>query len=101
MGTFFKDNEYTVLSSNIGEGYIEALVWSTGRATILWDGRNHIDINIVASQHLDSDNARHFVNNFKEHFPDMKIIYNEDIPRGIGRVITSRTNASKPYFSTA
>jgi spermidine synthase len=101
MGTSFKDNEYTVLSSNIGEGYIEALVWSTGRATILWDGRNHIDINIVASQHLDSDNARHFVNNFKEHFPDMKIIYNEDIPRGIGRVITSRTNASKPYFSTA
>ena len=93
--------EYKVLRSNIGEGYLEAIIWSAGRATILWDGRNHIDINIAAIKNVDSHIVKHFTKNFNQQAPDMKVIYYEEIPRGIGRVVTSQTSPREPFFSTA
>lgn len=70
----------------IGDGSINALLWNGGNAIVLWDGRNHVDINIF-TQGDGTDVADQFSTVFTEAIPRLATRLRDDQPRGFGRVV--------------
>eukprot|EP00797_Seminavis_robusta_P035388 Sro875_g214440.1 Polyamine aminopropyltransferase (834) ;mRNA; r:37576-40077 len=69
-----------------GEGCVVVGYWPGGSATILWDGRDHIDANLFTF----NENLRQ-ANDFKENLlariSGWKSVLRDQQPRGVGRII--------------
>lgn len=70
----------------IGDGSINALLWNGGNAVVLWDGRNHVDINIF-TRGDGSDVADQFSAVFTASIPRLGTRLRDEQPRGFGRVV--------------
>ncbi len=71
---------------NIAEGALFISFWSSGSASILWDGRRHIDINLFTyTESVEA--ADEFLREFIEQIPLFSTVLRDDHPRGYGRVV--------------
>ena len=76
--------------STIGEGCVIAALWSGGTCVALWDGRDHIDLNIFTF--IESEEfANDFASFFKTHLAyTLETALRDVQPRGYGRVVNFR-----------
>jgi len=72
--------------SDLGEGSVIALKFSNLNVVVLWDGREHVDINVFT---LDQDEEEHkkFLEQFLNEIPCLKLVLHDTQPRGIGSVV--------------
>ena len=72
--------------NKLGEGSLLLVFWNGGSASVLWDGRNHIDINLFT--YVESaQTAINFVRNFMDKLPFLKVALRDEQPRGFGRIV--------------
>jgi S-adenosylmethionine/arginine decarboxylase-like enzyme len=76
--------------NNIGEGCVIAALWSGGTCVALWDGRDHIDLNIFTF--IESEEfANDFASVFKTYLAyTLETALRDVQPRGYGRVVNFR-----------
>ncbi|KAL7546765.1 hypothetical protein ACHAWF_010098 [Thalassiosira exigua] len=69
-----------------GDGYLLGAFWPGGSIVVLWDGRNHVDINLFTYQQ-DKKKADEFDNTFRMG-SGLKTVLRDEQPRGIGKVVS-------------
>ena len=58
---------------------------------LLWDGRAHVDVNMLT--HAGSEDAHNmFVSRFMESIPSLQRTLTDTQPRGIGRVVNFKND---------
>jgi len=70
----------------VGDGCLLVACWSGGNVNILWDGRQHIDINLFTYAE-DFDTSKKFESIFTSHIPKLTTKLRDEQPRGTGRVV--------------
>ena len=84
-----KGEESFTKHNSEGDGFVVVYFWTEGSVVALWNGRNHIDINIFLSEHGTSENViAAFESNFSSNFSGVKTVLRDDHPRGVGRVVS-------------
>jgi spermidine synthase/S-adenosylmethionine/arginine decarboxylase-like enzyme len=85
--------------TDVGDGAVLVSVFSQGSAVLVWDGRQHFDVNLFSA------NDRHeladsFASSFV-HFSskNLKVALRDDFPRGLGRVVNFRSDIGKSKLS--
>merc|ERR1712161_146328 len=69
----------------VGDGCLLVACWSGGNV-ILWDGRQHIDINLFTYAE-DFDTSKKFEGIFTSYIPKLTTKLRDEQPRGTGRVV--------------
>merc|ERR1712150_92316 len=70
-----------------GDGCVLFAFWEGGSCIVVWDGRNHIDLNLFTFQES-KEFAKKFVLTFtKRKLRGFKKKLHDEQPRGIGRVV--------------
>lgn len=89
----------------VGEGCVVSAMWQGGNVVLLWDGRNHVDLNIYMSTE-NSTLAEEFVGEFNRQFKkSFDTVLRDQHPRGIGRVVNfksdiyNQTNEERPHWA--
>lgn len=77
----FTMDKYT----DVGDGAVIVTYFKEGTAIFLWDGRNHIDINLFSSDQ-EEDRANLFAERFKD-LSNLSMYLRDDQPRGVGKVM--------------
>ena len=62
--------------------------WEGGSVAVLWDGKEHVDINLFAYKE-DIEIGNTFSTNFRNVLP-LSIMLRDEEPRGAGRVVSYR-----------
>ena len=82
----------------VGDGCVVSQLWSDGNVVLLWDGRNHVDINLFT---LGGESVSE---KFQEHFlarvASLKTMLRDQFPRGIGRVVNYPRPKGDPHWMT-
>jgi len=74
--------------SDVGDGCVVVAFWSGGKAVVVWDGRNHIDINLSILAESNEFAAK-FDQHFMKQLPfKMKTVLRDIQSRGYGRVVS-------------
>jgi len=86
--------------TNLGEGYLLVALWPGGRVIVLWDGTDHVDINIT-TQAVNESVAEKFKNRFLTVIPSMSVVLQDIQPRGVGRVVNllKDTKLGTPHWA--
>jgi spermidine synthase len=73
--------------SGVGDGGVLVAVSSQANAVVLWDGREHIDINLFMREESNSK-AKNFITGFVSYTRNQMVVsLRDDQPRGIGGVV--------------
>jgi hypothetical protein len=91
----FTHTKSTVFTE-VGDGVVIVSISKEGSAVLVWDGRDHVDVNLfnrVDRQEL----ADAFSNSFV-HFANknLKVALRDDYPRGTGRVVNFYRDITVP-----
>jgi len=73
--------------SDLGEGIVLTTSWSEGSIVVLWDGRNHVDINIFAFEGYEKE-CKNFEKNIVSGMSSLKVVLRDEQPRGTGQVVS-------------
>jgi len=73
--------------SNLGDGSVMIALWTGGRAIVLWDGRDHIDVNLCSPTDNGKRKQNKFIEDFKRLIPSLSIALQDFLPRGYGKVV--------------
>mmetsp|Transcript_11539 Transcript_11539/g.13218 ORF Transcript_11539/g.13218 Transcript_11539/m.13218 type:complete len:1224 (+) Transcript_11539:116-3787(+) len=76
----------------VGDGGLVAALWSGGNCMILWNGRDHIDLNLFSyteSQEMEDEFVLHFRTFFRM---TLSVALRDTFPRGYGRVVNFRSD---------
>ncbi len=61
--------------------------WAQGSAIVVWDGRNHIDFNLIT--HFQSKKIpQALLVKMRSRLVGLELILHDEQPRGFGRVVT-------------
>mmetsp|Transcript_1178 Transcript_1178/g.1771 ORF Transcript_1178/g.1771 Transcript_1178/m.1771 type:complete len:611 (-) Transcript_1178:1636-3468(-) len=87
---FEKDDIESIEEYNgAGDGSVLVFLWSGGSIAVLWNGREHVDLNVFVYK---GDQVLHslklFERNFHKVISTMTTILRDEHPRGVGRVIS-------------
>jgi hypothetical protein len=87
MGSDIADDDLKVLDfKSVGEGCVVISFWSGGSVVLLWDGRNHVDLNLFT--YLESNAfSKGFKTEFEKAYPLLNTVLVDEQPRGFGRVV--------------
>jgi len=72
--------------SSMGDGCLLVAIWEGSSVLVLWDGRQHVDINLTIDEE-DDDYMDAFEKTFIKEIPVLKTTLRDEQPRGHGRVI--------------
>merc|ERR1712238_340037 len=72
---------------DLGDGCLLFDTWRGGSIVVLWDGRNHVDINLFTYEE-DFEQATAFEENFSLAIPGLQTMLRDEHPRGMGRVVS-------------
>jgi hypothetical protein len=80
---------------DVGDGLVIMSIFSQGDVVLVWDGSEHLDINL-----FNLDEARGLANRFQKHFLEaihhrMIPTLRDDQPRGIGRVVNFQSDIDR------
>jgi len=87
----FEENDLKMIEeyNEAGDGHLLVSLWSGGSIVLLWNGKDHVDINISVYK---SDEAFESIKAFEENFTnvisELKTILRDEQPRGVGRVVS-------------
>ena len=86
-----EDTSLMVKYNDAGDGCVVVFMWDDGSVVALWNGRDHVDVNVFVygMENID-DLLSMFESSFLESLPGMQLILRDDHPRGVGRVISYR-----------
>ncbi|CAB9519730.1 Putrescine N-methyltransferase [Seminavis robusta] len=76
---------------HLGKGLVITASWVGGDATVLWDGSQHIDINLFTYKET-VEVAERFVQSFRAKLPAWGIALRDEQPRGTGRVVNFQSD---------
>jgi len=79
-------NKEPLQFSDFGDGSVHSVQWNAGSVIVLWDGKNHVDINLFTHDET-RDFHDNFVNQFMKQIPFLSVALHDIQPRGIGNVI--------------
>ena len=84
------DNEKYIIKEykKLGDGYLCISFWEGGSVAVLWDGKEHVDINLFTYKE-DIEIGNTFSMNFRNVLPLTTMLRDEQ-PRGAGRVVSYR-----------
>jgi hypothetical protein len=82
--------------SGIGDGAVVVALWPQGNVVILWDGRDHVDLNGLIYKE-DFKFVRDFEKAFLKEVPGMERTLRDTQPRGINRVVNFAKDLSKGF----
>ena len=87
-------------TGKIGDGALLVIAFKEGNAVLVWDGRNHIDVNLFFF-----DDRKELADTFASkitHFTEnnLKVALRDDFPRGLGRVINFQEDLSYTGFDS-
>jgi spermidine synthase len=71
----------------LGEGQLLLYYWDAGSVFVLWDGRDHVDINLFTYEE-DDYFVDEFLENINTQIPRLYLSLRDEQPRGLGRVVT-------------
>ena len=71
--------------TDVGDGAVVVAFFEEGAAILVWDGQNHVDINLFSSDQ-DEERANQFVEGYT-YLSGLSVYLRDDQPRGIGRVM--------------
>ena len=89
-----KEGIHLRVYDEVGDGCIITGSWSNGSATLLWDGRDHVDINVFICDSVD-DNVyagKFFGEAFVRKINSLGLTAQDEHPRGFGRVVNFKTD---------
>ena len=72
--------------SGFGDGSLHTFQWNDGSVIVLWDGKNHVDINLFTYDEA-KDFHDNFVKMFMKEIPCLSVALHDAQPRGIGNVV--------------
>jgi hypothetical protein len=86
--------------ASAGDGSVLSAFWPGGRMLVMWDGRTHVDINLV-TYFESSLLAQDFAINLQEAISGLETILLDEQPRGFGRVVNFRKDLKSldPYWA--
>jgi len=74
--------------SGLGDGCVLAVIWPGGSIVVLWDGKDHVDVNLF-TYHENIKQAKEFEDGFKKGTGKLlPTVLHDEQPRGIGRVVS-------------
>merc|ERR1712194_787908 len=83
--------------SDVGDGCVVVAFWSGGKAVVVWDGRDHIDINLSILAES-NEFAAEFDQHFKQQLPfNMKTVLRDIQSRGYGRVVSFLNDTNSDF----
>jgi len=86
-----------------GDGCVLMSVWANGSVTVLWNGKQHVDINLFMYKADDViDKVKTFEKTFLRSVPLMMTRLRDEHPRGVGRVVSYWDDIEegvKPYWA--
>ena len=86
--------------TDIGDGVLIVTDFKLGTLIVLWDGREHVDLNIFLYDDSEYD-AKDFMSGFTRLAgKKLKMTLRDDFPRGIGRVMNFREDMSYKGFES-
>jgi len=86
--------------TDVGDGVLIVTDFKLGSLIVLWDGREHVDLNIFLLDDSEYD-AKAFMHEFtKLAGKKLKLGLRDDFPRGIGRVMNFREDKSYKGFKS-
>jgi spermidine synthase len=77
-----KVHEFT----NVGNGSVLVALWTGGSVVVLWDGKNHLDVNLFTYAEGE-EIADLFLEHLHTNLPLLAPILRDEQPRGTGRVV--------------
>jgi hypothetical protein len=86
--------------TDVGDGCVLVALWSQGHVIVLWDGRDHVDINLFTYKE-DFELSSQFEKLFIEELPVLSLALRDVQPRGIGHVVNfakDLTGAFRPRW---
>lgn len=81
--------------SDLGEGCLVTASWPMGRAIVIWDGRIHVDVNLM----MDDENfevIQRIEGNMVKHIEGLAISLRDVFPRGYGRNVNFKKDLTMP-----
>jgi len=81
------ENNNVTEFDDLGDGCLLVDTWRGGSIVVLWDGRNHVDINLFTYEE-DFEQATAFEENFSLAIPGLQTMLRDEHPRGMGRVVS-------------
>ena len=82
--------------SDFGDGSLHSFHWNGGSLLVLWDGKNHVDINLFTYDET-KDFHDTFVHKFTKEIPCLSVALHDTQPRGVGRVVNFKNDVeSRP-----
>ena len=85
-GLVLSENTIQEYYGGIGDGCVLMATWSGGSIVVLWDGRNHIDVNFFTYEE-NVKQADAFEANFRTS-KYLSTMLRDEQPRGVGRVVS-------------
>jgi spermidine synthase len=82
--------------ADVGDGAVVVAVWPRGNVVILWDGRDHVDLNLLIYKE-DFKFIRDFEKTFLKEVPGMERALRDTQPRGVNRVVNFEKDLSKGF----
>merc|ERR1719223_1742259 len=70
----------------LGDGGLFVAIDESSRIVVLWDGKNHIDVDLTVDEE-EEEFSNTFIEHFLEQIPDLKLTLRDEMPRGYGRVV--------------
>lgn len=81
---------YEMHKAKIGDGCVIFALWEGGDASVIYDGRSHLDLNLFTLLQ-DEDVHINFEGHFAKNMPSVALNLGDMQPRGTGRVIVFDT----------
>jgi len=73
--------------ANLGDGSLLIDVWDGGSIAILWNGRDHVDVNFFTYSENFAQ-AKGFEKNFSKQLQGLATALRDEHPRGVGSVVS-------------
>ena len=86
---------------NLGEGCLLVSMWKHGSVVLLWDGRDHVDLNIFLTEEENFDLANAIQQSFEKEFILLNPTLTDEQPRGTGRVVNFSSDLTEPRIRPA
>jgi len=102
MGSIGFTNAESRIQYDLKDGCVFVLLWSSGSGVLVWDGENHVDVNIFSVTE-DREALDKLQELLVSSIPYMKASSRDEQPRGIGRVVNTinevRQREGEPHWA--
>ena len=82
-----EENKVHIQMIDVGDGCVLTAFFKGGGIVASWDGRVHVDVNVFLENAAMRKHRKEFETIFLDQIPDLKVVQQNNQPRGYGRVV--------------